>query len=274
MIRTVCLLLIIGVAIGCTKVSPPQNSVTGSTTQEQMPSSQFVATVLRVLEENHQSGSLVYRGSCTNYGGIADSFKVSSPVRDVPPVEALHQAFVNDAALTVKEDSSGMIRVVGGDVQPELLGVTIHDVKFQEENDPREATSKLLASPELAAYMQGHRTEFVETSGGLIPPPSGRHLSGTLTDMTVSQSLDRIAQTFPGVWVYEECVTGQGEKRVVIIFHEFSAATSSRTGGPELAVFSFPVPKLWVPRPCVFCKGGHRNCRYYEKLCRAVCIAP
>lgn len=227
MIRTVCLLLIIGVALGCTKVSPPQNSVTDSTAQEQMPSSQFVATVLRVLEENHRSGSLVYRGHCTDSGGITDSFRVTPPAHNAPSVEAFRQAFVNDPTLTVKEDSSGMIRVVGGDVQPELLGVTIHDVKFQEENDPREATSKLLASPELKTYMQGHRTEFVTTSGGLVPPASGRHLNATLTDMTVSQSLDRIAQTFPGVWIYEECITRQGEKRVEINFHEFSAAASA-----------------------------------------------
>src|SRR5581483_8947191 len=171
-----------------------------------MPSD-FVATVLRVLEENHRSGSLVFRGYCTDSGGIRDSFKVSSPAHAIAPIEALRQAFVNDPALTVKEDSSGMIRVVSGDVQPELLGVTIHDVKFRNEGDPREATYKLLASPELKTYMQSHRTEFVTTSGGLVPPASGQHLNGTLTDMTVSQSLDLIAQTFPGVWTYEECVT-------------------------------------------------------------------
>ena len=227
MIRTACLLLIIAIALGCTKVSPPQNAVTSSTGQVQMPPSQFVASVLRVLEENRRSGSLVFRGRCTDSGGMTDFFKVSSPAQGVAPIEALRQAFVNDSALTVKEDSSGMIRVVGGDVQPELLGVTIHDVKFQKENDPREATYKLLASPELKTYMQDHRTEFVTTSGGLVPPASGRHLNGTLTDMTVSQALDRIAQTFPGVWIYEECITGQGEKRVEINFHEFSAAASA-----------------------------------------------
>jgi hypothetical protein len=227
MIRTACLLLIVGFAPSCTKVSPPQNSSTSNTAEVQMLPSDFVATVLRVLEENRRSGSLVFRGRCTDSGGMTDSFKVTSPAHDVAPIEALRQAFVNDPALTVKEDSSGMIRVVGGDVQPELLGVTIHDVKFQEESDPRQATYKLLASPELKTYMQSHRTEFVTTSGGLVPPPSGRHLSSALTDMTVSQSLDHIAQTFPGVWIYQECTTGQGEKRVEINFHEFSAATSS-----------------------------------------------
>jgi hypothetical protein len=228
MIRTAYLLLIIGVALGCARVSPPQNGVTGSTAEEQMSPSQIDATVLRVLEENRRSGSLVYQGRCTDSGGITSTFTVTPPAHNMPPMGALRQAFVNNPTITVKEDSSGMIRVTGGDVQPELLGVTIHDVKFQEESDPREATNKLLASPELKTYMQSHRTKFVTTSGGLVPPPSGRHLSGTLNDMTVSQSLDRIAKTFPGVWIYEECLTGQREKRLEISFHEFSAPTSSR----------------------------------------------
>lgn len=226
MIRTGCLLLIISFASGCTAPSPPQNSIGSSATEARVPS-EFVATVLRVLEENYRPGSLVFRGRCTDSGGMTDSLKVSSPGHGVAPIEALRQAFVNDPALTVKEDSSGMIRVVGSEAQPDLLELTIHDVKFQAESDPREATSKVLSSQEIRTYMQSHRTEFVETSGGLIPPASGRHLNGTLSGMTVSQSLDRIAQTFPGVWTYEECVSSQGEKRVVISFHEFSASTSS-----------------------------------------------
>src|SRR5438093_4200842 len=99
MIRTGCLLLIIGVVLGCTKVSPPQNSVAGSAAEVRMPS-EFVATVLRVLEENHRSGSLIFRGRCTDSGGMTDSFKISSAAHGVAPIEALRQAFVNDPTLT------------------------------------------------------------------------------------------------------------------------------------------------------------------------------
>jgi hypothetical protein len=28
-------------------------------------------------------------------------------------------------------------------------------------------------------------------------------------------------------------------------------------GGPAFGLFSFPQLKLWVPRPCVLCKGGY-----------------
>ena len=225
-IRAICLLLVTGAAIGCTKVSPPQNSLSSAAQGELRPS-QFVAAAIKVLEENRRLGSLVYRGHCTDSGGMTDSFRVSSPGHAVSPIEALRQAFANDPTLTVKEDSSGMIRVVGGDVQPELLGVKIHNLKFQEESDPRVAAYKVLASPELKAHMEEHRSKFVVNSGGLVPTPSGRHLNVTLTDITISQSLDRIALTFPGVWIYEECVMDQGEKRVDIRFHEFPALTST-----------------------------------------------
>src|SRR5437667_12690482 len=98
MIRIGCLLLIIGVALACAKAGPPQNSVVSSTAEVRMPS-EFVATVLRVLEESHRSGSLVFRGHCTDSGGMADSFKVSSPAHGVAPIEALRQAFMNDPLL-------------------------------------------------------------------------------------------------------------------------------------------------------------------------------
>lgn len=222
MMRTLTLLLIAGTTLGCTKTSPSQQGLTQNAAPHEARPSPFLVSVVRVLEENHRSGSLAYGGYCTTSGGINDDFKVSPLQRDVPPIEALRQALGGDPRVSVKEDSSGAIRVVGSSVSSDLLGVMIHELSFKNENDPRDATANLLGSSELNTYMQGHRTEFVMTSGGLIPPPSGRILNATLHDVTLSQALDLIAKTFPGVWIYEECVTGQGVRRVVISFHEFS----------------------------------------------------
>ena len=36
----------------------------------------------------------------------------------------------------------------------------------------------------------------------------------------------------------------------------------------------FPVPELWVPRPCAFCKGGYDAADTMGWSCPAVCIAP
>jgi len=44
-------------------------------------------------------------------------------------------------------------------------------------------------------------------------------LYGHLRDVTVSQALDYILQTFRGFWVYENCVDEQGKRTVRLSFH-------------------------------------------------------
>ena len=45
-------------------------------------------------------------------------------------------------------------------------------------------------------------------------------------------------------------------------------------GGPGfLGLFSFPVPELWVPRPCGLCKGGYDAAGTMGFSCPAACIA-
>ncbi len=39
-------------------------------------------------------------------------------------------------------------------------------------------------------------------------------------------------------------------------------------GWPSLPSFFLPVPELWVPRPCVFCKGG------YDAACSMLLVMP
>ncbi len=46
--------------------------------------------------------------------------------------------------------------------------------------------------------------------------------------------------------------------------HETSSGPIPRAGGPSFhAPFFLPVLKLWVPRSCAFCKGGHDAAEYY-----------
>src|SRR5271157_4768870 len=39
--------------------------------------------------------------------------------------------------------------------------------------------------------------------------------------------------------------------------------TVGRRRVAQVFALSRPVPELWVPRPCAFCKGGLRCCLYY-----------
>lgn len=178
--------------------------------------------VLSILEDSGRPGSLEYQGVCTASGDIADHFRIGIPQNDLSPLQALQRAFVGDPEVTATKDASGLIRVVAGAVPTDLLNLRIPKIIFRQERDPRDAEYKLLALPEVHAYMLAHRITFIQAIYGLIPPSSGRALNVTLKDQTLSAALDRIAETFPGVWVYGECVS-RGRRHVLMFFHEFSA---------------------------------------------------
>lgn len=192
------------------------------------PSLQLVTTVTRVLERNGRSGSLIYRGICSASGLVTEPFHVAAATVDAPALEALRSAFKNDPSLRVQEYESSFIRVTGGNVQPDLLELKLRKVAFVGETDPREAVGKLLASSEVKAYMQAHHIDFINVMNGLIPPPSGLRLNTTLENVSLAQALDAIAQRFPGVWVYGECEMTGGERRIYVLFHEFSGRPPSQ----------------------------------------------
>lgn len=163
---------------------------------------------------------MVYKGSCAN-GGITDSFRVADPKAGAPVVQALHDAFAQEPRLTVKQDEAGRIRVVGGNVHTDLLDLRLSQITFHSEDNPRDAAESLDTLPEVKAYMQSHHIKFVNAMNALAPMPKGAHLSATLKNVTVSEALDRIAQSFPGVWIYGECTTPSGERLVDFTFIEF-----------------------------------------------------
>jgi hypothetical protein len=201
--------------VGCTSPSPIQEE------RKQVSASNMVSRVVKTLADNHRSGSLIYEGNCTPSEAITDSFKVAAPDPGVPVNQTLHDAFVNEPRLTVKEDASGRIRVVGGNVHTDLLDLRITEITFHSEDNPRDATIELLNLSEVKAYMQAHRISFVSAVSGLAPMPKGRHLTATIKNSTVGEILDRIAQIFPGVWIYAECSTAPGSRQVDFTFIEF-----------------------------------------------------
>lgn len=186
----------------------------------------LVTLVGKILGETRQSGSLIYEGSCSP-GKPSDPFKLTSPVTGVPPLKALDEAFSHDPRLTAKLES-GLIRVTGGNVPHDLLDLRISRISFRNEDDPREATRKLLALPEVRDYMRNHHIQFLMVSGGIYAPPSekGPRLNGTIKGATVFQVLDRIVRTFQGVWIYRECAGSEGERVIYVGFLQFSPQSS------------------------------------------------
>jgi hypothetical protein len=208
-------------ALCCISPTPPQRN------EEVQTSSSFITVVTKVLETRGRSASVEYRGVCAASGGITDSFNVATPSRNVSAIQALHDAFANEPRLKATEEASGLIRVVGGEVQTDLLDITIREFIFNAETDPRDVTYKVLALPEVRAYMEAHRIKFITTIRGVVPTPRGVRLTGTIRNVTLSQALDRIAQAFSGEWIYGECATVEGERKVYVKFHEFSAPPGS-----------------------------------------------
>ncbi len=125
----------------------------------------------------------------------------------------------------------GMMRMIEKNVPTDLLKVKIHDLSFfpqdTKENDavygPRMAMRVILNSPEVVAFGKAQNI-------GNLPSPDhgfalpgdccgpGRIVHGELHDVTVSQALDYVLQTFPGYWIYENCVTEEGARSVYFNF--------------------------------------------------------
>jgi hypothetical protein len=218
MIKTPCLLLIAVSMVGCTRDQPLE------TPKGEAIDSEFIRRVVTVLQYSGSSGSLAYRGECMPSGGIIDSFKIAPPKGRSSAAQMLRDAFGSDPRLKVSEDTTGIVRVLGGKVQTDLLDIRIPEVAFHGETDPRDATFRLLMIPEVKAYMQDHHMSFINVIHiGPIPMPKAVRLTATLEDPTLSQALDRIAQAFPGVWTYGECAKSQGERLIYFDFAEFAS---------------------------------------------------
>ena len=218
MSKLAALLPILAIVLGCT---PPTPDLQVHDQPTEVRASEFTTRVVEYLQNNQRSGSIIYEGNCTSDGQIIDSFRVAVPGPDAPPVQALRNAFKQDPRLTVKQDDAGRIRVVGGNVRTDLLDLLLPQVTFHSENNPRDAAESLETLAEVRRYMQTHRMKFVNAMNALAPMPRGAHLSATLKNSSTSEVLDRISQTFPGVWIYGECATSSGDRLVDFTFVEF-----------------------------------------------------
>ena len=132
--------------------------------------------------------------------------------------------FANDEAMQVTQENDGTIRMVEKGVPKDLLNVKIRHLSFEDEHKkgiPMNASRMVLdfitAAPEVEAYMKEHS---IRQPGLLINEPydPGRpRVSGELKNVTLSEALDYMLKTFPGMWVYENCL-GDGKSSRVVVF--------------------------------------------------------
>jgi len=118
-------------------------------------------------------------------------------------------------------------------VPTDLLNIRISRILFESygANGQRgiytanAALGVILQAPEVIAFMKAHDIggpfDSSAGSGGAVPgnasawPPELPHISGSLDNVTLSEALDRVLKTFPGIWIYENCPQSGKKNRVV-----------------------------------------------------------
>jgi hypothetical protein len=125
-----------------------------------------------ILHDTGRSGSLSYGWKCVGSEDFSDPFRASIPPSEGTAVQRLHAAFANKPSLRVTEDSSGLVRVVGGTFKTDLLDLKIKRIVFHNEGDAMKALSSILGSPELDTYIKANNIIILPEMGGIYPTPS------------------------------------------------------------------------------------------------------
>jgi hypothetical protein len=138
---------------------------------------------------------------------------------------------VEDPAIQIAQAPDGTIRMIEQGVQGDLLNVRISHIWFENNGIPLQyaysANSTLrdavLAAPEVRAFMKTHGLELPTGNEGVTGnsgkwPLSSPHISEAMDDLTLSEALDRVLTTFPGLWVYWNCPQSDHPTRVYFRF--------------------------------------------------------
>ncbi len=115
--------------------------------------------------------------------------------------------------------------MIESDVPRDLLDVRISHISFKDYDgqdgvwSPKQARRIIEHSPEVRAFMQSHKIAWAldaeylnDISGGRSPKLP--HVSGDLFDVTVAEALDYVSESFPGLWIYENCGNEDGSGKV------------------------------------------------------------
>jgi hypothetical protein len=146
-----------------------------------------------------------------------------------------------DQNLQVTQGSDSIIRIKQLGVPSDFLDVQIKYIRFQvnaangqrEIYDPNIALELILQAPEVVLFMKNHQVAWryggSGVTGGIGAWPSTLpHISGSLRDVTVSEALDWILKTFPGVWLYENCpAQKENQRKVYLRFYRLERFGSS-----------------------------------------------
>jgi hypothetical protein len=185
----------------------------------------FVEPLRPLLEATYKakvSGSLAFLGQC-GLSTPPDFPKFRAPSSTAgTPLEVARETFADDPAMKVWQDRDGTIRMMEAGVPTDLLNVKISHISFAASGTALAAIRHIiLQAPEVVNFMKANNIERplgegVTGGAGLSARSNGSdHISRSIDDVTVSEALDEVLKTFPGIWVYESCPRDGGNGRFV-----------------------------------------------------------
>ena len=189
--------------------------------------------MLKILDKANLSGSLEFSGTC-DLENLPDFPRLRVPaMTGVSPLQILRDMLRDDPEIQVSQDQDGMVRMIESGVQTDILNLRISHISFAHQSvhgapawdaghEPNDALIRaILAAPEVTAFMKARDIEWPFSGGGVSGnalgqwPADSPHISGSMDNVTLSQALDQVLETFPGIWVYENCPATDRTNRVV-----------------------------------------------------------
>lgn len=179
------------------------------------------------LKATGGGGRLYVHSKC--FGDSEDLFfpriEVKSGTIGKAGLATIRDVLATNKDVTVAERQPGLIGIRIGDVSNDLLGTRIHVLRFgpRQKYNYQDAIVAIISTREVQTKM---RELGMEVSPRFVhypivyPDPKLRHLPASMTDLTMDQALDRVAQVFGGLVIYEECL-GQNSTRLFSVhMHE------------------------------------------------------
>jgi hypothetical protein len=167
---------------------------------------------------------------------------------DSSPLEFLREVFVDNPLMQITRDRDGTIRMVETGILSNLLKTKIRHIHFESRSLPSQNASlmasaamlrAILRAPEVVAFMESNQLVFpFNGTGGSFDiessAESGPHFDIDMNNLTLAEALDKVLETFPGLWLYEIC-TRNGEKKSVVGIWYFDL----QSPGPYMAQLVF-----------------------------------
>jgi hypothetical protein len=228
----------------------------GSQAQEPRPWAAPVQPILEVLDTAKLSGSLEFSEKCDSTSIPPFPRFRTAATTESSPLQSLREILADDSGMRVRQDRDGMIRMIESGVPKDLLKVKISHISFESNGAPLQYAAynpnaallhAILRAPEVIAFMKAHGVDWPWGEGlsgsGAPWPVSSPHISGSMDNVSLSEALDRVLKTFPGLWVYWSCLAVQRPKarHMTPVSLDFSHA------GPDQEQTS--VAPVGVPNP-------------------------